>query len=56
MNRPSAPVKLSFWKADGTMASEMTIDTPFFRVDLNDGITKVQIDGTVEIFEIIADK
>ena len=56
MNRPSAPVKLSFWKADGTMASEMTIDTPFFRVDLNDGISKVQIDGTVEIFEIIADK
>ena len=56
MNRPSAPVKLSFWKADGTMASEMTIDTPFFRVGLNDGITKVQIDGTVEIFEIIADK
>lgn len=48
-------VKLKQFKADGTLASETTIDSPFFKIELADGVAKVRIEGTVEIFEIIAE-
>lgn len=48
-------VKFKQFKADGTLASETTIDSPFFKIELADGVSKVQIEGKAEIFEIIAE-
>lgn len=48
-------VKFKQFKADGTLVSETTIDSPFFKIELADGVAKVQIEGKAEIFEIIAE-
>lgn len=48
-------VKFKQFKADGTLASETTIDSPFFKIELEEGVNKVQIEGKAEIFEIIAE-
>lgn len=48
-------VKFKQFKADGTLASETTIDSPFFKIEVADGVAKVQIEGKAEIFEIIAE-
>lgn len=58
MNRLSsngAPVKFKQLRADGTLVSETPMDSPFFKVELTDGVSEVQIEGTAEIVEIIAE-
>lgn len=54
-NETVAPVKLSQWRADGTLVSETTIDSPFFTIALADGVSEVRIEGTAEIVEIITE-
>lgn len=54
-NETLVPVKFKQFGADGTLISETTIDSPFFKIELVDGTSKVQIEGAVEIFEIIAE-
>lgn len=54
-NETVAPVKFSQFRADGTLASETTIDSPFFTIALADGVSEVRIEGTAEIFEIITE-
>ena len=46
-------VKLRQIAKNGTLISETTINTPFFIVNLEKGAAKVEIEGNVEIFEII---
>lgn len=46
-------VKLRQLDAKGKLLSETTIDTPFLQVEFVKGAAKVQIEGGVEIFEII---
>lgn len=53
-NASSAPVKVKQMKADGTLVSETPIDAALFEIKLADGVSKVGIEGTVEIFEIIS--
>lgn len=50
----SVSAKLKQLKADGTVASETTLDSPFFQVEVGDGVAEIRIEGTVEIVEIIA--
>lgn len=54
-NEALGPVKFKQFKADGILVSETTIDAPFFKIELSDGVSEVQIEGTVEIFEIITE-
>lgn len=48
-------VKFKQFKADGTLVSETTIDSPFFKIEVADGVAEVRIEGKAEIFEIIAE-
>lgn len=48
-----SPVKLRQLAADGKLLSETTVDTPFLQIEFAKGATKVEIEGAVEIFEII---
>lgn len=50
----SAPAKLKQLKADGTVVSETTLDSPFFIVGIEAGVAEIRIEGPVEIVEIIA--
>lgn len=50
----SIPAKLKQLKADGTVTSEILLDSPFIIVGAGDGVTEISIEGTVEIVEIIA--
>lgn len=52
-NSSKQPLKLLQYASDNKLLAETTIDTPFVKVDFAKGTKKVQIDGTVEIFEII---
>lgn len=52
-NSSKQPLKLLQYASDNKLLVETTIDTPFIKVDFAKGTKKVQIDGTVEIFEII---
>ncbi len=52
-NSSKQPLKLLQYASDNKLLAETTIDTPFIKVDFAKGTKKVQIDGTVEIFEII---
>lgn len=49
----TSSVKFRQFKADGTLISETTIDSPFFKQELADGASEIRIEGVVEIFEII---
>lgn len=53
MNRLTAPVKFSQHKADGTLVSETSLDSPFSKVELAEGAVEVRIEGTAEIVEIL---
>ncbi|MEG1402317.1 beta-N-acetylglucosaminidase domain-containing protein [Bacteroides sp.] len=48
-----SPVQLRQLAADGKVLSTTTIDTPFVKVNFVKGATKVEVEGKVEIFEII---
>lgn len=47
------PVKLRQLKADGSVISEVTVDAPFFKVNVTKGASKIEMEGNVEVFEII---
>lgn len=53
MNRLTVPVKFSQHKADGTLVSETSLDSPFSRVELAEGVAEVRIEGIAEIVEIL---
>lgn len=53
MNEFPAPVKFRQTDAEGKLISETLLDTPFSKIELSEGASKVSIEGTVEIFEII---
>lgn len=58
MNRLSSngtPVKFKQLRADGTLVSETPVDSPFFKIELADGVSEAQLEGTAEIFEIITE-
>lgn len=50
-----APVKFKQLRADGTLVSETPVDSPFFKVELMDGVVEAQLVGTAEVFEIITE-
>lgn len=45
--------KLRQLDAKGALISETVIDSPFFKVSLDKGADKIELEGNVEIFEII---
>ncbi|PXV69156.1 hyaluronoglucosaminidase [Dysgonomonas alginatilytica] len=47
-------VKLRQVAKNGTLISETTINTPFLNVNLEKDVAKIEIEGNVEIFEIIS--
>lgn len=49
----NSSVKIKQYGSKGKLLSESIIDVPFYKVALEKGATKVEIDGEVEIFEII---
>ncbi len=56
LTKPDAsksPVQLRQLAADGKVLSTTTIDTPFVKVNFVKGATKVEVEGKVEIFEVI---
>lgn len=52
-NATKSPVKLRQLASDGKVLSTTTIDTPFVKVNFVKGAAKVEVEGQVEIFEII---
>ena len=48
-------VHLRQFRPDGSLAVESVIDSSFFKVELAEGVSEVQIEGPVEIFEIVSD-
>lgn len=50
---PSGGAKFRQLAANGTVLSETVMDTPFFKAELAEGATEVQIEGAAEIVEII---
>ena len=54
MNQLASPLKITQLDADGKVLSETTANAPYFHFDVNEGAAKVQIEGSAEIFEIIA--
>lgn len=52
---PRDNVKFKQFKADGSLLSETTINSPFFKIELVDGVAEIRIEGKAEIFEIIAE-
>lgn len=54
MNKLQSPVKVSCLGEKGEIISETTLDAPFSKVEIsNEKVTKICIEGTVEVFEII---
>ena len=54
MNQPAAGVTLKQLDKEGKVLAETTLDAPFAQVEVAEGTVKMQLDGTVEIFEIIS--
>lgn len=54
MNQPATGVTLKQLDKDGKALAETSLDAPFARIDVAEGAVKMQLDGNVEIFEIIA--
>lgn len=48
-----SPVRVRQLDAKGKLLSEVTVDSPFLKMDFVKGAAKIEIDGTVEIFEVI---
>ena len=56
-NRLSTPLKCKQLDAKGNLVSETILDSPFTKIQLeNKNVEKIRIEGTAEIFEIIAEK
>ncbi|MBS6410951.1 MAG: beta-N-acetylglucosaminidase domain-containing protein [Tannerella sp.] len=56
-NRLSTPLKCKQLDAKGNLVSETILDSPFSKIQLeNKNVEKISIEGTAEIFEIIAEK
>lgn len=53
LNSSDSPVKLRQLDAKGKILTETVVNTPFVKVDFAKGAAKVEIEGAVEIFEII---
>lgn len=53
LNPSGSPVKLRQLASDGKLLSETTIETPFVKVDFVKETAKVQLEGTMDLFEII---
>ena len=53
LNSSDSPVKLRQLDAKGKLLTETVVNTPFVKVDFAKGAAKVEIEGAVEIFEII---
>lgn len=56
LNSSDSPAKLLQLASDGKLLSETVIDTPFVKVDFVKGASKIRVEGSVEIFEIIFNK
>ena len=54
MNQPATGVTLKQLDKDGKVLAETTLNAPFAQVEVAEEAVKMQLDGTVEIFEIIA--
>ena len=54
MGQPAAGTTLKQLDKDGQVIAETTLDAPFAQIEVAEGAAKVQLDGTVEIYEIIA--
>lgn len=52
-NSSKGSLKLLQYSSDHKLLAETTLSTPFVKVDFAKGTEKVEIDGAVEIFEII---
>ncbi|WP_300700258.1 beta-N-acetylglucosaminidase domain-containing protein [Bacteroides sp.] len=52
-NSSKGPLKLLQYSSDHKLLAETTLSTPFIKVDFAKGTEKVEIDGAIEIFEII---
>ena len=55
LNSSGNPVKLRQLDAKGKLLTETVLNTPFVKVDFAKGAAKAEIEGAVEIFEIILD-
>ncbi len=56
MGKLPAPLKFKQFDKKGSLVSETSVSSPFFKVELtNDEVSKVNIEGNAEIFEIIAE-
>lgn len=53
LDSSKSPVKLRQLSSDNKLLSETTINTPFAEINFVKGAAKVEIEGSVEIFEII---
>ena len=49
----ASPAKIKQLKTDGTQVSETVIDSAYYTTELSDGVSQIQIEGDVELFEII---
>lgn len=52
-NASNAPVKLRQLSSDGKLLTETTLDSDFMKVNFVKGAAKVEMEGSVELFEII---
>ena len=52
-NSSKLPLKLLQYASDNKLLAETTIDAPFVKIEFAKGTEKVEINGVVEIFEII---
>lgn len=55
LNSNNDLVRIKQYSSNGTLISESIIDAPFYKFSLAKGSTKIEIDGELEIFEIISD-
>lgn len=53
INASGATAKLKQLAADGKLISETAINTPYVEIDLTKEVAKIEIEGDIEIFEII---
>lgn len=51
----AAPASVRQYAADGTLLSETHVDAPLFRLTLESGAARVELEGALRIFEIIAE-
>lgn len=52
-DRGTRPAKLRQFKADGTLLSETVIASPFFQIKVADNASIIEMEGDMEIFEIM---